>query len=260
MRSSNPILSNNVFSQAGYAAEGQVMTIQGTANKCLILLALVLGAAWWVWSKVMQPVQTLGFEVETLARQNQQAVVPIIMIGGLVGFIVAIVTVFKKEWSMVTAPVYAVCEGLLLGGISGFFEMQFPGIVMQAVALTFGTLFCLLMAYKSRLIRVTDKFRLGVVAATGAIALFYFVTWILGFFHVNVPFIAGGGVIGIGFSLFVVGIAALNLVLDFDMIEQGAEAGAPKYMEWYGAFGLMVTLIWLYMEILRLLSKLRSRD
>ncbi len=260
MRTSNPVLGENVFSQSASATQGQVMTLQGTVNKCLILLALVLGAAWWVWGKVIQPSQVLGFEVEGLARQNQQAVLPIIIIGGIVGFIVAIVTVFKKEWSAVTAPVYAVCEGFVLGGLSAFFEMMYPGIVMQAVALTFGTLFCLLMAYKSRLIRVTQKFRLGVVVATGSIALFYVITWILGFFHVNVPFVYGGGMIGIGFSLFVVGIAALNLVLDFDMIEQGAEVGAPKYMEWYGAFGLMVTLIWLYMEILRLLSKLRSRD
>ncbi|MBF0123207.1 MAG: Bax inhibitor-1/YccA family protein, partial [Candidatus Omnitrophica bacterium] len=176
------------------------------------------------------------------------------------GIIFALITIFKKEWSMYTAPVYAVCEGLVLGGLSAIFEMQFPGIVMQAVALTFGTLFCLLMAYKSGLIRVTDKFRLGVVAATGAIALVYLVSWILGFFHVSVPFIQGNSIWSIGFSLVVVGIASMNLVLDFDMIDRGAEAGAPKYMEWYCAFGLMVTLIWLYMEILRLLSKLRSRN
>ena len=259
MRTSNPVFGNNVFSQSGYAAEGQVMTIQGTVNKCLILLALILASAWWVWGKVMQPADVLG-QVEGLARQNQQAVIPIIFVAGIIGFIVALATVFKKEWSMVTAPIYAVCEGLLLGGISGFFEAVYPGIVMQAVGLTFGTLFCLLMAYKTRLIRVTEKFRLGVVIATGAIALVYFVSFILGFFHVSVPFIHQGGVIGIGFSLFVVGIASMNLILDFDLIEQGAEVGAPKYMEWYGAFGLMVTLIWLYLEILKLLAKLRSRD
>ncbi|NTV29787.1 MAG: Bax inhibitor-1/YccA family protein [Candidatus Omnitrophica bacterium] len=260
MRTSNPVLGDNVFSPTGYAADGQAMTLQGTVNKCLILLGIILASAWWVWGKVMQPAQVLGYEVEGLARHNQQAVLPIVFIAGIVGFVVALITVFKKEWSAVTAPVYALCEGLLLGGVSGLFEMMYPGIVMQAVVLTFGTLLCLLFAYKSGFIRVTDKFRLGVFAATAAIGLFYFVTWILGFFHVTVPFINGGGIVGIGFSLFVVGIAALNLVLDFDMIERGAESGAPKYMEWYGAFGLMVTLIWLYMEILRLLSKLRSRD
>jgi uncharacterized YccA/Bax inhibitor family protein len=183
------------------------------------------------------------------------------MIGGLIGgLVLALVTVFKKEWAGFTAPGYAVCEGLVLGALSAIFELQYPGIVMQAVALTFGTLFCLLMAYKTQIIRVTEKFRLGVFVATAAIALVYLVSIVLGFFHIQVPFMVGSGLVSIGFSLFVVGIAALNLVLDFDMIERGAEAGAPKYMEWYGAFGLMVTLVWLYMEILRLLAKLRGRD
>jgi uncharacterized YccA/Bax inhibitor family protein len=161
---------------------------------------------------------------------------------------------------MVTAPLYAACEGLVLGGISAFFEMQYPGIVMQAVALTFGTLLCLLLAYKFGLIRVTDKFRTGVIIATGAIALFYIVSMVLGFFKIATPFMQGNSVWSIGFSLFVVGIASLNLVLDFDLVERGEEVGAPKYMEWYCAFALMVTLVWLYMEILRLLSMLRSRD
>ena len=259
MRTSNPALNENIFSRTGLA-DGQVMTIQGAVNKTLVLLALVLVSAGWIWGKIIQPTQVLGYSAPELARQNQSAVLPFIIGGGIIGFIFALITIFKKEWSMVTAPVYAVAEGLVLGGISAFFEMRYPGIVMQAVGLTFGTLFCLLMAYKSGLIRVTDKFRLGVVAATGAIALFYFVTFILGFFNMTVPFVNGGGIFGIGFSLFVVGIAALNLVLDFDMIERGADAGAPKYMEWYCAFGLMVTLIWLYMEMLRLLAKLRGRD
>jgi uncharacterized YccA/Bax inhibitor family protein len=138
--------------------------------------------------------------------------------------------------------------------------LRFPGIAIEAVSLTFGTLVCLLLAYRSGLIRVTDKFRLGVVAATGGIALFYLIEMVLGFFHIHFAAVNGSGAIGIGFSVFVVIIAALNLVLDFDFIESGARAGAPKYMEWYGAFGLLVTLIWLYFEILRLLSKLRSRD
>ena len=158
-----------------------------------------------------------------------------------------------------TAPIYALLEGLALGGISAIFEARFPGIVVQAVGLTFGALFCLLIAYKSGMIKVTENFKLGVVSATGAIALFYVVSLLLGMFGISLPFIHGSGIIGIGFSLFVVAIAALNLVLDFDFIENGADRGAPKYMEWYAAFGLIVTLVWLYIEILRLLSKIRSR-
>jgi len=169
------------------------------------------------------------------------------------------VTIFKKEWAGITAPIYALVEGVFLGIISALFEQKYPGIVTQAVMLTFGTLFCLLLAYKSKLIKVTQNFRLGVIAATGAVALFYFLSLILGFFGIHIPFIHQSGPLGIGFSLVVVVIASLNLVLDFDFIEQGAQMGAPRYMEWYGAFGLLVTLIWLYLEILRLLAKLNSR-
>lgn len=260
MRSSNPTLNENIFESDRSLAGGEVMTVQGAVNKTLILLGILLIAAGWIWFKVIQPASAMGFEVEPVARQNQQAVMPFVFGGGIAGFVFALITVFKKEWSKFTAPVYAACEGLFIGGISALFETMYPGIVMQAVALTFGTMFCLLMAYKSGLIRVTDKFRMGIVAATGAIALVYLASWTLGFFHVGVPFIQGNSLWAIGFSLIVVGIAALNLVLDFDMIDRGAEVGAPKYMEWYCAFGLMVTLVWLYMEILRLLSKLRSRD
>jgi uncharacterized YccA/Bax inhibitor family protein len=170
------------------------------------------------------------------------------------------VTVFKKEWSPVTAPAYALLEGLALGSISAILEVRFPGIAIQSVSLTFGTLLVLLLAYRSGLIPVTQNFRLGIVAATGAIMLFYLLQFVLGFFGVHFTSINGSGPIGIGFSLIVVGIAALNLVLDFDFIESGARMGAPKYMEWYSAFGLMVTLVWLYLEILRLLTKLRGRD
>ncbi len=169
------------------------------------------------------------------------------------------VTVFKKEWSPVTAPIYALLEGLVLGGLSAALDLRYPGIAIQAVSLTFGTLFVLLLAYRSGLIQVTQKFRLGIIAATGGIMLFYLLEMLLGFFGIRFAAINGSGVIGIGFSLFVVAIAALNLVLDFDFIERGVQCGAPKYMEWYGAFGIMVTLVWLYIEILRLLSKIRSR-
>jgi uncharacterized YccA/Bax inhibitor family protein len=169
------------------------------------------------------------------------------------------VTIFKKEWSPVTAPIYALLEGLALGGISAAFDLRYPGIGIQAVSLTFGTLFALLLVYSSGIIKVTQKFRIGVVAATGGIALFYLLEWAMSFFGFRFVAINGSGIIGIGFSLLVVGIAALNLVLNFDFIERGVQCGAPKYMEWYGAFGIMVTLVWLYLEILNLLAKMRRR-
>ena len=181
------------------------------------------------------------------------------MLGLLCGLAMAMVTIFKRQWAGLTAPAYALLQGLALGGISAMFELQYPGIVIQAVGLTFGTLAMLLLAYKTGLIKPTENFRLMIVAATGGIALLYLVSFVMGFFGSSVGFIHSNGLFGIGFSLFVVAIAALNLVLDFDFIEAGAEQGAPKYMEWYGAFSLMVTLVWLYLEILRLLAKLRSR-
>jgi uncharacterized YccA/Bax inhibitor family protein len=220
------------------------MTVQGTVNKTGVLLLLVLLTAAWTWRMYYTAADSMGVWV----------------LGGAIGgFIVALVTVFKKQWAGVTAPLYALLEGLVLGGISSLMEARYPGIVIQAVGLTFGTLFGLLFAYRSGLIKVTENFKLGVVAATGGIALLYLATMVLGLFNVRMPYIHESGLIGIGFSLFVVVVAALNLVLDFDFIEKGAEQGAPKYMEWYAAFGLMVTLIWLYIEILRLLSKMRSR-
>ncbi|NLE64902.1 MAG: Bax inhibitor-1/YccA family protein [Elusimicrobia bacterium] len=261
MRSSNPTLNENAFRSSGFAVPGRAMTIQGTVNKTLILLAVLLVAAGWIWNRIIQPSPVVGLPGYPSAAQIQQGVLPFIFAGGIGGLIFAFVTIFKKEWAMVTAPLYAACEGLVLGGLSAFFEIQYPGIVVQAVGLTFATLFCLLMAYKSGMIRATEKFKLGIFVATAGIALFYFIVWIVGMFGVSAPgFVMGSTPLGIGFSLFVVGIAALNLILDFDIIERGAESGAPEYMEWYGAFGLMVTLVWLYMEILRLLSKVRSRN
>lgn len=258
MRTSNPALNANVFSQARGAWSGASMTIQGTVNKTFILLFLVVISASWVWGKIMPAASSFG-TMEPAVHQPPAMVGPLMLLGLIGGFIAAMVTVFKKEWAGITAPIYALLEGLVLGSISAIFEMQYPGIVIQAVALTFGTLFCLLGAYKSGLIKPTENFKLGIVAATGAICLIYFVSWIMSFFGVHFGMIYGSGPIGIGFSLVVVTIAALNLVLDFDFIEQGAAMGAPAYMEWYGAFGLMVTLIWLYIEILRLLAKLRER-
>lgn len=249
MRTSNPALNSKVFT--GLAPSAETMSIQGTVNKTLLLLILVCISAAWIWMRFYS------------APEPSLAVASISpwMLGGAIGgFVMALVTIFKKSWAGVTAPIYALLEGLLLGGLSAIFEARYPGIVIQAVGLTFGTLFCLLVVYSSRIIKVTQNFRLGVAAATGGIALFYLASMVLGFFGIHIPYIHESGLIGIGFSLFVVVIAALNLVLDFDFIEQGATRGAPKYMEWYGAFGLIVTLVWLYLEILRLLSKLRSRN
>lgn len=259
MRTANPALNAKVFNQARDFGAGGAMTLQGTVNKSFVLLGLLILTASWVWGKVIQPAAPIFEGAQAMRPGIPAAVSGAMMLGLFGGMIVGFVTIFKKEWAPVTAPVYAVLEGLLLGGISAVFEMQYPGIVIQAVALTFGTLFCLLTAYKSGLIKPTENFKLGIVAATGAICLIYLVSMIMGFFGASIPLIHSSGPFGIAFSLFVVTIAALNLVLDFDFIEQGAAAGAPKYMEWYAAFGLLVTLVWLYIEILRLLAKLRSR-
>lgn len=251
MRSGNPALKSTTFLDLGsgalVGAPGGAMTLNGTVNKTGLLLLLLVGAAFWPWSQFF-------------AHPGAMNPMPFVAVGGIGGFVVALVTVFKKTWAPVTAPLYALLEGLFIGALSALFESRYPGIVVQAVGLTFGTLAALLLAYRSGLIRATENFKLGVVAATGGIALVYLVNIgarLFGFSGLG--FIHDSGTIGVLFSLFVVTIAALNLVLDFDFIEQGVEHGAPKYMEWYGAFGLLVTLVWLYMEILRLLSKLQSR-
>ncbi len=245
MRTANPALGRKTFTtfSSRSLSDDTTMTIQGTVTKTMVLLALMTLSAVYTWR-----IAAAG-----------QAVEPWMAGGGVGGFVVGLITVFRKHWAGVLSPIYALLEGLFLGGISAIFEARFPGIVIQAVSLTFGTLFALLLAYKSRLIKATENFKLGVTAATGGIVLIYIATVVMSLFGVHMPYIHESGPIGIGFSLFVVVIAALNLVLDFDFIESGAERRAPKYMEWYGAFGLMVTLIWLYLEILRLLSKLRSR-
>jgi len=248
MRTANPALSSTTFSGLGRVARTEeAMSIQGTTNKALLLLLCVFITAAWTWSIFFK-------------SGNAGAVAPLMGVGAIAGFIVALVTIFKPAWAGVTAPIYALLEGLFIGGLSSIAEAQYPGIVIQAVGLTFGTCLALLLAYKSGLIRATEGFKRGIVAATGGICLFYLVTLILGLFGVRIPLVYGAGPVGIIFSLVVVTIAALNLVLDFDFIEQGSRQGAPKYMEWYGAFGLMVTLVWLYLEILRLLMKLRSRE
>ncbi len=245
-RSGNPALRNAIFKNEGTAAD-QVMTLQGTVNKTGILLVLVVVGATYTWNLFFQ-------------TGDAAAVMPIAIGGAIGGLIFALITIFKKTWAGVTAPAYAVLQGLFLGGISAIFEAQFPGIVIQATGLTLGTLASLLLLYKLGIIKPTENFRLMIVSATMGIGLLYLVSFVMNMFgSTGIGFIHSNGLMGIGFSLFVVAIAALNLVLDFDFIEQGSEQGAPKYMEWFGAFALMVTLIWLYLEMLRLLSKLRSR-
>ncbi len=243
MRSGNPALTANSFRGEMSLPSSEVMTVGGTVNKTAIALLILIITASYTWNMGVGDGRVGG----------------LIMLGFIGGFIAALVTVFKKTWAPITTPIYAALEGLALGGISVMFEASYPGIVSQAVFLTFGTLAALLVAYRSGLIKATENFKLGVVAATGGIFFVYLISFVLGFFGVNVSLIHGSGTFGILFSLFVVVIAALNLVLDFDFIEEGAERGAPKYMEWYAAFGLMVTLIWLYLEILRLLAKLQRR-
>jgi uncharacterized YccA/Bax inhibitor family protein len=240
MKSGNPALSNKTF--AGLSASDDPMTLGGTINKTALLLAIVLIGAMWVWGTFFK-------------THNVADIVPYLLIGGIGGFIVALITIFHKTTSAYTAPVYALLEGFVLGGTSAMMELKYPGIAIQAVGLTFGTLLCMLFAYRSGLIKVTENFKMGVIAATGGIALLYIVDTVLMFFGQPISFIHEAGFMGMAFSLFVVAIAALNLVMDFDFISQGVANRSPSYMEWYSAFGLLVTLVWLYLEILRLLAK-----
>lgn len=251
MRSGNPALNDATFGRLSdfTGADTATMTIRGTATKTLVLLGLCVGAAGFTWGMVWSAVQ---------GQATVGTVYPW-MIGGLIGGLVfGLATGFMPRWAAITAPLYALAEGLFLGGLTAVFEVKYPGIAIQAVAATFGTLFALLMAYQSGVIKATENFKLGIVAATGGIAVIYLAGFVLSFFGMSVPYIHQPNWIGIGFSAFVVIIAALNLVLDFDFIENAANQGAPKYLEWYGAYGLMVTLVWLYIEILRLLAKISS--
>ncbi|MBF0403752.1 Bax inhibitor-1/YccA family protein [Nitrospirae bacterium HCH-1] len=243
MKTSNPALRVK-RSTVAYGAEG-AMTINGAINKTAFMLLLLLFSASWTW--------------KTYFNEGLAAVTPWMVIGLVGGLITALVTIFVNKWSPITAPIYALFEGLFLGGITAVFEQKYSGLAFQAVALTFGTLFMLLSAYKAGIVRATDKFKAGIVAATGGIFIVYLASFVLRLFGVQMPFIYGSGVIGIGFSVVVVVIAALNLVLDFDFIDTAARERAPKYFEWYGGFAIMVTLVWLYIEILNLLAKLRDR-
>jgi uncharacterized YccA/Bax inhibitor family protein len=238
LRSGNPVLSKKTFTKT--LSSSDEMTIEGTVNKTAVSLLLLVGTGYFTFD-VISPVLLIG--------------------SGIGGFILAIVTIFKKEWAPITVPLYAILEGALLGGISYMYNSTYNGIVTNAILLTVGILVSLLIAYRSGYIKATENFKLGIFAATGGIAIVYFINFIMGFFGsgLGVMSINNASPLSIGFSIVVVIVASLNLVLDFDFIEEGAEKGAPKYMEWYGAFGLLVTLIWLYLEILRLLAKLNSR-
>jgi len=261
MRTSNPALKPELFRRSGAGIFGQtnsdVMTVDGAVQKTGILAFLLILSAGFVWT---QAFKATGYDGAPAMLANPGMLTPWMVGGAIGGLILAFATAFKPHWAMYTAPAYAVVEGLFIGGISSFMELRFPGIVMQASLLTMGTLVTMLMAYKAGVLRATEKFRSVVVMATGAIAVTYLVSMIMGFFGVQMSFLHDSSPLSIGISLVVIVVAALNLILDFDLIEEGAAQSSPKYMEWYSGFALMVTLVWLYIEFLRLLSKLNSRD
>lgn len=246
-KSGNPALSEKQFEKSLTVDHGDSMTVRGTMNKFGFLMLMVMAGAAFAWQ---------WFD----AGKNPM---PLMIGGALGGLVVALVIVFKKEWSGFLAPAYAILEGLFVGAISAYFNFifqeKYPGIISHAVLLTFAVAASMYLLYTLRIIKVTERFRSILFVATASIALFYLLTWVLSFFGIHFAFLTTGSTFGIIFSLAVIAIAALNLILDFDMIEKGSEMGAPKYMEWYGAFGLLVTLVWLYLEILRLLAKMNSR-
>jgi uncharacterized YccA/Bax inhibitor family protein len=247
MRSSNPVMTGRIYEKAGTLSAGSsVMTINGTINKIGIMLLLVIAAAAYTWNMVM------GADA---GRAGTFAIA-----GAIGGFVMAMITVFRPQSSGITAPIYAILEGLFLGAISAIINARYPGVAFQAVLLTIGTLFTMLFLYRSGRIRATPKFRRGVLMATGAVFFAYLISWIMSLFGMPVGFMHSAGPLGILINLVIIVIAALNLILDFDFIEKGSQMGAPKFMEWYGAFGLMVTLIWLYIEFLRLLARFSGRD
>ncbi|MBS1753737.1 MAG: Bax inhibitor-1/YccA family protein [Ferruginibacter sp.] len=250
-KSGNPTLAENRFKNTvldQVVSPENVMTVKGTLQKFGFLFLMVMGTAFYAWKEYAEG----GSNVQTF-----------IYVGAFGGLAVAIVMMFKKEWAPYLAPLYALLEGLFVGAISAYYNFAFadvaPGIVINAVGLTFGTAIAMYLLYSFKIIKATEKFKSIIITATAGIAIFYLIAIALGFFGIQIPFLHEGSALGIGFSIFVVALAALNLILDFDMIERGAELGAPKYMEWYGAFGLLVTIVWLYLEILRLLSKMSKR-
>jgi uncharacterized YccA/Bax inhibitor family protein len=246
MRSSNPVMTGRIYEKAGSALSDNVMTINGTINKIRLMLLLVIVSASYTWNLVL--------------GDDPSRVGILAIVGGIGGFIMAIVTVFSPKSSPYTAPVYAMLEGMFLGAISAVINARYPGIAFQAVLLTIGTLFTMLFLYRSGTIRATPKFRRGVMMATGAVFFAYMISWIMSLLGMPMGFMHSSGPLGILISLVIIVIAAMNLILDFDFIEKGSQMGAPKYMEWYGAFGLIVTLVWLYIEFLRLLSRFAGRN
>ncbi len=251
MNSNNPFFNTKSYKENDEVTHdaviidyNQTMTVSGTINKTFLMLVLLIASAAITW-------------IMTFNGQN-----PIVLtIGGaVVGLVLVLISVFKPQYSTYLAPGYAIFEGLFIGGISAIFEAMYPGIVIQAVSCTFVTFMVCLGLYKYGIVKVNDRFRSVVVAATLAIATYYLISWLLSMFLNFQPVHQGNSMISIGISVFVIVIAALNLFLDFDQIEKGAQSKLPKYMEWYGAMGLMITLVWLYIEFLRLLSKLSSRD
>jgi uncharacterized YccA/Bax inhibitor family protein len=251
-KSGNPTLSENKFRDTVISISNEnSMSIRGTLNKFGFMLLMLMGSAFYSWKEFAE------------SEGTSSNLMPIIWGGAIGGFVIALIISFKREWSPYLAPLYALLEGLFIGAISAMYNTIYDGIVLQAVGLTFSVGIGMYFLYAFRIIKANEKFRSILFSAMAGIAIFYLATFVLRLFHVDIdqsmPFINGGGIFGIGFSLIIVAVAALNLILDFDMIEQGAEMGAPKYMEWYGAFGLMVTFVWLYLEILRLLSKINRR-
>ena len=251
-KSGNPTLSEKIFDRSSNieASLQGTMTVRGTMNKFGFLLLMVMGAATYTWN--------------LYATFNQSLMTGLMMLGVFGGMICGFAMVFKPNWAQYIAPLYAILEGFFLGGISAImnaaFQKSYPGLVMQAVGLTFGVAISMFLLYNFRIIRATEKFKSILISATMGIGVFYLISMVLRLFHVDMPFLYDSSPLGIGISLFIVAIAALNLIMDFDMIEQGAEQGAPHFMEWYGAFGLLVTIVWLYIEILKLLSRFAKRD
>tara|TARA_B100000989_G_scaffold298981_1_gene291611 strand:- start:2245 stop:2991 length:747 start_codon:yes stop_codon:yes gene_type:complete len=239
-RSGNPVLTSNAFNIPTDSTD--VMTINGTVTKTFLSLCLVIISGYYSWIYI--------------------SVTNILILPSIFGaFVLGVVTIYKKHLSPITVPIYAVIQGIFLGALSYTFNTLYDGIVITAISYTLSILFVMLTLYRTRIIKPTENFKLGLAAGTGGIALIYLANFVMSFFGTGIPIMDtnNASIYSIGFSLFVIIMAALNLVVDFDFIEEGSERGAPKYMEWFGAFGLMVTLIWLYIEILRLLAKMNSR-
>lgn len=243
MRSGNPVLNDRAFEDEGRAYSSGAMTLDGTVHKAFLMLVIVVGSALVSWNQY--------FAGKDIMR--------LVLFSLITGVVLAVIIVFVRRAAPYLAPVYAAAQGTVVGCVSAKLESMYQGITLQAVLLTMAVFVALLLAYRARLIQATEPFKLFVFSATSGIAIMYLLTFVLGLFGTKVPYVHDSSWIGIGISLFVVVIAAFNLVVDFDYIETGVQMGSPKYMEWYAAFGLIVTLIWLYFEIIRLLSKLRGR-